>query len=632
MKLRSVFSILFLSLFVIGLTWSIFFLVSSGQNSFNNQMEDYLTSIISSNEERIGDVFSEVEGDILFLAESGKVREILRKDVAESDEVVKFDVSGKVSVVAQEVENYILSHPDMTLAELRESNEFRAIAMQKIGETGYAAVINAESMVLEIHVDPKMRGVALDGRDKNTMEISDIIQEASENGIADGFYDWVDIDGKTRRKYTEIRKVGAQTADGVTLLSLTTAYVDDYLVAQNVSKSLNNYFVELEAARDYHNILFISEDNRIVYMTGAEEGLGSSLKDVSYGFGELSSLVNGVEGDDVGFYGPFIGHVEDVHLQFAVASRVYDKSEFLGTVVIFEEMDSVNEILFEEEDIQSGEFDEDYIVDERGLLITPLRARSVDVMVQEIRTENVEECLGDFLEAMERGITVEEYDILEKEEGSELAFLPFLNFNGDLTLGLHRPVGRLNWCILSEVNAQDVLDEPMEESFRSQIVFRLWVMLAVVLLTIAVSFLIDKRYVLEKKKKVFRENFFTRLGLGYYLLLGVVFAAVYLYVVTLFFQGIQNAKLFDAIPDMLVFVVGVMIFAVGMKMRDVRVRYFIIYGGLLICLRRLLDVPFQEWQVIAGHLLTPFLWVPVLILEFTGFLLLLVGYRRLKNV
>jgi hypothetical protein len=73
-----------------------------------------------------------------------------------------------------------------------------------------------------------------------------------------------------------------------------------------------------------------------------------------------------------------------------------------------------------------------------------------------------------------------------------------------------------------------------------------------------------------------------------------------------------------------------MIFVYGMKIKNMNGRSFIIFGGLLICLRRLLDVPGQEWQEVLGFVLPPQYWVPVLAAEFIGYILLLIGYRRLK--
>jgi len=134
------------------------------------------------------------------------------------------------------------------------------------------------------------------------------------------------------------------------------------------------------------------------------------------------------------------------------------------------------------------------------------------------------------------------------------------------------------------------------------------------------------RTVLDNSKSA-RSFSFAELKLRYFFFFAVVFSVVYLFVVTQFFQGLQSAKLFDDVPDMLVFIMGFMIFAVGLKIKNMKARYFIIYGGLLICLRRLFDIPLQEYQLISGK--TLFVWVPVFALELTGLLLLLIGYRRL---
>jgi len=124
-------------------------------------------------------------------------------------------------------------------------------------------------------------------------------------------------------------------------------------------------------------------------------------------------------------------------------------------------------------------------------------------------------------------------------------------------------------------------------------------------------------------------NFIINLKLRYYFLFALIFAVGYFFLVTSFFQGWQNAKLFDDIPDMFVFVVGFIIFAMGLKIRNMKAKYFIMYGGLLICLRRLFDIPLQEYQLLTGN--TLLIWVLVLAMELVGFLLLLIGFRRLKH-
>jgi hypothetical protein len=631
MKLRSVFLVFTLFIFTIGLSWSIFYLVNAGQDSFNNQMENYLVSVIDSNEERIGDVFYEIEGDALFLAESEKVRDILKKEVAESKEATRADVEGKVYVVVREVENYIKLHPEMTLDELVKNNEFRSIATQKIGETGYAIIIGAEDRIMYVHIDPKMEGVAMIGSERSTVEIDTILQEAIENGVADGFYDWVDIDGETRRKYTEVRKIRTETADGKTLLSVTTAYVDDYLVAQDVSESLNNYFSEFAAIRDYHNVLLVSKENRVIYMAGSEVGLGNNLENVANGFGEILPTINKLEGDEVGFCGPFIGHVNDPYLQFAATSRVYDGNEFLGTIIVIEEMISVNDVLTEAEDVQSGKFDENYLVNGQGLLITPLRARKVDIMVQEIKTEHVEECLEDFAEAERRDIAVEEYEVLENKKG-ELLFVSFLNFNGDLTLGLHRPIGKVNWCVLSEVNAEDVLEEPMEKSFNSQIKFRLIVFGILVLLIIVSSFFIDKRYVLKKRKwsGVISRTRLSKLKMGSIFFISVILSGIYLVGVRLFFVGFDFNKLgyLNLLINGIFFTLSLVLLFYGFKIKNDRGRWLTL-TGVFFTFFNVVRVCLSDYQSYVG-LIGVELWGIVSVMNIFGYVCLLNYFRGAK--
>jgi uncharacterized membrane protein YagU involved in acid resistance len=251
-------------------------------------------------------------------------------------------------------------------------------------------------------------------------------------------------------------------------------------------------------------------------------------------------------------------------------------------------------------------------------------------MAQKVDSENALECFVDFEGGEERNMSGEEYHLFKKERGIEGGFLPFMDYKGELTLGRHLPLDKLGWCLLSEVSAEDVLKKPMEESFEKQIIFYIILFLVLIFILFFVRLFIKGKYILERKRKKFKENFFTKLSLGYYFLFALVFAVVYFFVVTSFFQGWQNAKLFDDISDLFILVVGFMIFAVGMKMKNMRAKGFILYGGLLICLGRLFDVPFQEYQELSGIFLGIY-WAPVLTVGFTGFILLLIGYRRLKH-
>lgn len=629
MKLRIVFVLLIMFYFIFGISWATIYLVSSGQESFSNQVEDYLVSVIDVNEERINDFILEMEDDVLFLAESEKTKDLLKSEFGESSEAAKIAVAGKIKIVVKEVDNYLRAHPNMSLRDLQESSEFQRIAVQAVGEFGYTALHGRNTNINYFHVNSDIVGTSLGDLFVEFPELMILIEEVSEKGSSEGYYDWRDLNGRVRRKYGEFQVVPTETLDGVKLVAAATAYVDDYITVKNISEDLDVYFKNFNEIRDYHNVLLISPKRNVVYMSKLMEGYGGDIDFSSNDLKKLDIMLDNLKRGEVGYYGPFIRQGK---LQVAVFSRVYNVNEYIGIIIILKGINKINKILKEDSEVKSGERDEDYLVNKNGLLITPIRNKNVDIMIQEVKTENVESCTEDFSEAEKLNMTVEQYAILEKDEGLELALFPFQNIEGDLTYGLHRPIGKVEWCLVSEVSVEEVLSEPMEMSFKEQIMFRLWLFFVVVLMMVGGSLFIDKRWVLKKKKKVFRGNFFTRLSLWYYLLFAIIFAVIYSFIVTLFFQGWLDAKLFDVIPDMLVFVVGFMIFAVGLKIKKIGVRGYVIFGGGLILLGRMSMILVKEYQFVSGGHFLSFLWIPILVAEFLGFVLLLIGYGRLKDV
>lgn len=489
---------LFLSVVSMALAWGIFFLVDSGQESFDNQINDYLNGVIDVDKERIDDFIDEMENDVLFLVESNGAREILKKDLEKSVVATKLGVGDKVKVIAKEINNYLRIHPYMTLSDLQASEEFLSIAVQDIGNNGYSAIVGADDTVTYFHIDSsiigkKIKDIAIDVR------LVEAINEAKATGFGDGLYTWIGADNISREKYLEAGIVGQKTADGVGFISVATVYVDDYLVAKNVSDRINKNFERFKENRGYFHILFVSPDNLIVHMAKPMEGVGVNILFSEIGIADMYSKLDGLKKRDVIFYGPFVGHREMRELQIASASNVYEGDEFLGSIILIKNIGKFGNIL--EEENSFGKNDEDYLVDKDGLLITPLSTRDVSVLVQEVRTENVEECIKDFGEAERLNMSIEEYYVFEKKERKESILIPFQNFEGDLVYGLYRPIGRVEWCLLSEVSFDEVLSKPMKESFKGQIIFRVWVFLFLIGLVIIASLFIDKRYILKRRKK-----------------------------------------------------------------------------------------------------------------------------------
>ena len=109
--------------------------------------------------------------------------------------------------------------------------------------------------------------------------------------------------------------------------------------------------------------------------------------------------------------------------------------------------------------------------------------------------------------------------------------------------------------------------------------------------------------------------------------LSVVLAAAYFFLVTSLFRGWQNAKLFDAVPDLAIFVIGFSLLAYSFSLRNRAERRYLASGAALICLQRLLEIPLQEYQAIVGTL-GPAYWAPPMIIGFAGLVLVMRAFEE----
>jgi nitrogen fixation/metabolism regulation signal transduction histidine kinase len=123
--------------------------------------------------------------------------------------------------VANQIEVFIKSRPKVKREDFLKDPELKAIAVQKVGETGYTAVHDTQG-INYFHVNPQIVGTDLhDLADK--LPAFWKILEASLKGEASGYYDWKDADGKIRPKYMYLAHV-----KGTDLIVAATTYIDEF--------------------------------------------------------------------------------------------------------------------------------------------------------------------------------------------------------------------------------------------------------------------------------------------------------------------------------------------------------------------------------------------------------------------
>jgi len=102
-------------------------------------------------------------------------------------------IKEKAIDVAAQIEIFIKTHPKTKKDDLPKDPWLKAIAVQKVGETGYTAVHDNQG-INYFHANPKIVGTDLHDLSKPLPAFWKIL-EASLKGPALGYYDWKDADG-----------------------------------------------------------------------------------------------------------------------------------------------------------------------------------------------------------------------------------------------------------------------------------------------------------------------------------------------------------------------------------------------------------------------------------------------------
>jgi methyl-accepting chemotaxis protein len=119
------------------------------------------------------------------------------------------------------MEVFIKARPKVKREDLLKDPELKAIAVQKVGETGYTAVHDNKG-INYFHVNPQIVGTDLHDLASKLPAFWKIL-EASLIGPASGYYDWKDADGKMRPKYMYLAPV-----KGTDLIVAATTYIDEF--------------------------------------------------------------------------------------------------------------------------------------------------------------------------------------------------------------------------------------------------------------------------------------------------------------------------------------------------------------------------------------------------------------------
>jgi len=471
--------------------YKIFFITD---DKFIHQVRSKLVNVANERKDRINDYLGEKKREIEFLSSLKNVKKMFNGGYVSRAIDAQRDTELFAEDVVVEIDNYLKEHPKMTLEDLQNSREFRQIAVQKNGQIGYSALLNIDTLITYFHENRKIENISLkELLPANHPLLAIAKKEQDNNGNRQGSYTWIDTNGVEQNKYLTFKKVLTKTADGSSLTVAATTYINRYKVLNNIDKEVDEYLKLFKKSFAYHNIMLVSNDGNIVYMAKEMDKLGINLKYDSSGIGVAYN--NYLKNDDkTFFYGPFSLRSGELSLKNVLIAPLYKNTKLIGSLLFVFDMSKISSVTSKLDGL--GKTGEDYLVDSQGYLISPLRFKYFDFLVQSVKTDNLAECFKDYREARQANVNVDDFDMLKGEDSNVQVFQ---NYLGNYSIGTHSHIPQFGWCLLTEIGNNESYKILIKKKIRGELIILAFVDLFLFIFIILRIVYARKKYVIKRK-------------------------------------------------------------------------------------------------------------------------------------
>ncbi|CAD7842543.1 MAG: PAS/PAC sensor hybrid histidine kinase [Olavius algarvensis Delta 4 endosymbiont] len=136
-------------------------------------------------------------------------------------------IENKARDVAVQIDIYLKAHPDAAMVDLQTDPNFKKIAMQVVGVTGYTCIYESGTGIMRLHPNEKL--IDLDMALLSTKLPSWwVIFKPTLKGIErSGYYNWQEKDGSIREKFMTMTPAATRFR-GKTLMVAATTYIDEF--------------------------------------------------------------------------------------------------------------------------------------------------------------------------------------------------------------------------------------------------------------------------------------------------------------------------------------------------------------------------------------------------------------------
>jgi two-component system cell cycle sensor histidine kinase/response regulator CckA len=136
-------------------------------------------------------------------------------------------IQSKARDVARQIEIYFRMHPKTDIKKMRKDPLFMELAIQKVGTTGYTAVVEAHTGIFRVHPNSKLNDQELKLLAKKLPSWWKIVERGISGAETTGYYDWREPDGTIRQKFLAVTPIKFPLK-GATMTVSATTYIDEF--------------------------------------------------------------------------------------------------------------------------------------------------------------------------------------------------------------------------------------------------------------------------------------------------------------------------------------------------------------------------------------------------------------------
>ena len=461
-----------------------------GVNILETQVLNNLENIAQSKANRIDTFLSERKSDAIFLSETKEIRTAFDEKTLANIALLENIVENGARRTAIDVENYILNHPNMTLEELQQDPNFKEVAIQRVGKTGYTVLYGPETFVNYLHYDPKEINSNHDDiwNSSAHVQVAKLLRaaEKSEEDVS-GFYHLIQRDDE-REKFMYIHMLPGRYFDGIKLSIKSTVYIDEFGESIKLASDLDKELEDFQKRKGYLDIILINPDGDIVWTAEQRNDLGTNLKTGPYNDTNLAKVYNiaknepEVEISEPGYY------KASGMMSIFITKPIFDinpktqEKILVGIIALQIDNNQIRRLVLN--GIKLNNNGEVYIINQNRDHISPLMYEQLthsDEDFHGISSEQIEKCLID-------------YNTSNVWNASPIIkFGVYKNYAGINVLGAHQYISQSGWCVLAEMDRNALISNRFNKlSFFEKIIVYVFVLMSIMIVILIILF--DKKF------------------------------------------------------------------------------------------------------------------------------------------